>query len=132
MANVTNTTANWARAMGGTSPNVDGMILKSVSVYVDNTHSSQVRLAVYQGGDLNSGPDGAALICDAGTTTGSATNQFLTLTCADTLILKNTPVWVAVKGNDAGFAVQYSSSNANAGDYQITDGRFQSGGGIIK
>jgi len=129
--NGTNTNVNFVRVMGGTSPNVDGMKLKSVSVYVGNTHSSQVRVAVYQGGNLSSGPDGAILLCDAGTTTGSGTNQFLTLTCPTTpLILKNTPIWIAVKGNDSGFAVQYSSSSANAGDFQTTVGRFASGGQV--
>ncbi|RJQ43511.1 MAG: hypothetical protein C4538_12085 [Nitrospiraceae bacterium] len=130
-ANGTNTNVNFVRVMGGTSPNVDGMKLKSVSVYVGNSHSSQVRVAVYQGGDLSSGPDGATLLCDAGATSGSGTNQFLTLTCpAGPLILKNAPLWVAVKGNDSGFAVQYSSSSANAGDFQTANGRFQSGGQV--
>jgi hypothetical protein len=129
VANGTNTNVNWVRTMGGTSPDVNGMMLKSVSVYVGDTHTSQARVAVYQGGNLSSGPDGATLLCE-GLTTGSATNSFVTVTCSDTLLMKNTPTWIAVKGNDSGFAVQYSSSNANAGDFQTTDGRFQSGGQV--
>ncbi len=119
---------NWTRAMGGTSPNINNMLLKSVSVYVSGTHTSQVRFAVYSGGDLAAGPEGSTLLCDAGLTSGSATNQWLTLDCANQSITKNTPVWVAIKGNDSGFSMEYSTDSADAGDFQTDRGRFSSDG----
>ncbi len=124
--NGTTTNVSFARAMGGTSPNEDSMILKSVSIYVGNTHNSQIRLGVYSGGNLSTGPDGATRLCDGNITSGNGTNQWLTLTCADTAIPKNTPLWIAFKGNDSNFAVRYSTNSGDGGDFQTARGRFNS------
>ncbi len=124
--NGTNTNVNWTRTMGGMSPNEDNMVLKSVSVYVNGTHTSQVRIGVYEGGDLAVGPDNATLLCDAGTTLAGGTNQYLTRPCADTAITKNTPLWIAVKGNDGNFGVQYQTGWDSSSGFQSARGRFQS------
>ncbi|MFQ5867830.1 MAG: DUF2341 domain-containing protein, partial [bacterium] len=59
------TTSNHSRAMGGTSPNVDNMKIKSISIYL-GAQTGDVRLAVYTGGDLDD-PTNATLLWDAGT-----------------------------------------------------------------
>jgi len=114
--------------MGGTSPNVDYMKLTSVSVYVGSPHTNQVRVAVYQGGALDD-PSGATLVYDFGLTSGSATDQFLTLSVVgDIDLAANEVTWIAVKGNDSGFDVTYQNSSAGAGDFQTARGRFESSG----
>jgi len=114
--------------MGGTSPNVDYMKLTSVSVYVGSPHTNQVRVAVYQGGALDD-PSGATLVYDFGLTSGSATDQFLTLSVVgDIDLAANEVTWIAVKGNDSGFDVVYQNSSAGAGDFQTARGRFESSG----
>jgi len=124
------TDVNWCRAMGGTSPDKDGLLLKSVYVYCDTNHSSQVRLAVYEGGDLDD-PSGATLLYDFGQTTGSATGEWLKLdVTGEVSITKNTPLWIAVKGNDTGFGVAYYSATGNEGDFQAGRGRFVSDGSV--
>jgi len=120
------------RSMGGQSPDKDNMKLQSVSIYVGSSHLNQLRLAVYQGGVLGnaSGPEGATLLKDFGVTSGSGTNQWLTLNVDPTdniYLAKNTPTWIAYKGNDATFTTRYSSSSADAGDFQTWTGRFEGG-----
>jgi hypothetical protein len=119
---------NYTRLMGGSPPNADNMILRSASIRVGATHSNQVRIAVYQGGALATGPDAATLLKDFGLTTGSATNTWLTLTHVgnDIDVNKTDPVWIAWKGNDSGFDIQYSASSADAGDFQTARGRYNS------
>ncbi len=116
---------NYTRAMGGTSPNTDFMTLQSVSIYVSGTNSADVRLGVYTGGTL-ANPSGATLLCDAGLTPIGLTNQWITLACPAVTIPKNTPTWVAFKGNDSGFAIPYQNNNGGAGNFQLTRGRYNS------
>ena len=131
--NPTGTTGNWTRAMGGLFPNITGARLISASVYVDTPHSAQCRVAVYQGGDLATGPDGADLIYDFGQTSGSATSVFLTLNHPGPTfpsLSGNTNTWVAIK-MAGGFQVRYGTTPAtHAGDYQQARGRFNSGGEV--
>jgi hypothetical protein len=122
-----NPVVNFCLAMGGDPPNVDNMILRSASIYVGATHTAQVRLAVYQGGVLSTGPDGATLLKDFGLTTGSATNQWLELTHVgnDIDVNKTDPIWISFKGNDSGFNVRNSSSSLDAEDFQTARGRYE-------
>ncbi len=119
------TTPNWARAMGGTSPNLDNMVLDSVSIYVGTTHTQQIRLAVYSGGDLVTGPAGATLLHDYGETSGSGTSEWLTITGPQISLPKNTPTWVAFR-NNGGYTVYYQSSSPIGSDYQTARGRWAS------
>lgn len=122
------TNVSWTRAMSGSPPPLDNMILKSVSVYVGTLHTDQVRVAVYQGGSLSSGPAGATLLKDFGLTSGSGTSQWLTLlhTGADIPVNKTNPLWIVVKGNDSGFSLIYDGTTPVPCDFQQAEGRFAS------
>lgn len=122
---------NWCKAFGGTSPNIDGMKLIKASIYVGDTHGSgyDMRLAVYQGGALDVGPDGATLIYDFGKTSGTSTGTWLHLTHpgAGVSLAKNTVTWVAATGNNfSNFKVTFSENSGDSGDYQDARGVFTS------
>jgi hypothetical protein len=123
------TNVNWVRVANGNAPSSSGMNLKAVSIYVGANHADQVRLAVYTGGSLSTGPAGATLLYDFGVTSGSAINQWLTLTYSgpDIEVPADDPVWIAYKSNSdgAGFDVRYSTS-ATGTDFQTARGRWQS------
>ena len=101
--------------------------LQSVSVWCGDTHTEQVRLAVFLGG-MSSGtsPTGATLLEDLGQTTGSVTNGW---------VQRNSPLkpgfpgsavlWIAVKAdNTTGtFAMTYSATTDSWGDFS-TDGQW--------
>ncbi|MCP4566131.1 MAG: hypothetical protein GY841_00980 [FCB group bacterium] len=126
------TTVDWARAMGGEPPDKDDMILKSASVYIGDSHSTQLRVAVYQGGSLSDGPDaedGATLLKDFGQISGSATGTWIELTHegADIPIDKDDPLWVAVKGTGSDTSVRYKGTPAPSPmDFQEDEGRYVS------
>ncbi|MCP4605877.1 MAG: hypothetical protein GY847_36080, partial [Proteobacteria bacterium] len=126
------TTVNWARAMGGEPPDKDDMILRSASVYIGDSHSTQIRVAVYQGGSLSDGPDaedGATLLKDFGQISGSATGTWIELTHegADIPIDKEDPLWVAVKGTGSDTSVRYKGTPAPSPmDFQEDEGRYVS------
>ncbi len=125
-AGTTTTTPNWCRAMGGTSPNIDNMLLKSVSIYVGSTHTQQIRLAVYSGGNLTTGPDGATLVYDAGVTSGTALNTWLTINIPTEVILpKNAVTWVAFR-NNGGYIIHYYGTSPAGNDFQTARGRYSS------
>lgn len=122
-----NSGCNYWRMMGGTSPNIDNMKLKKLVSYVGPTHGAQVRMAVYIGGDLDD-PTGAELLEDFGQTTGSDTETWLELESSnEPEIPKNTPTWIAWKGNtDSGtFDINYSGTDPVPCDFQQTRGRCQ-------
>lgn len=124
------TGVSWCRLMGGNSPaSVPGktMRLRSVSVYVGSSHSEQVRVAVYQGGSL-SNPSGASLKYDFGQTSGSATDQWLTLNHPGSGVDLdwNTPTWIAVKANGGGFTYHFTDDSGKSYDFQSARGRFNS------
>ncbi|MHC4497500.1 MAG: hypothetical protein ACYS21_00135, partial [Planctomycetota bacterium] len=125
----TATTGNWARAMTGVSDDVDYMILKSVAIYCGATHSEQMRMAVYQGGSDADNPDGATLVWE-GLTSGSGTNQWITVTADDSALAKNTRTWIAFKTNNNGFSVAYQNSSPATHDFETDDGRFESDGSV--
>ena len=116
---------NTVRVMGGTSPNVDNMILSSISVHIGATASNNFRLALYSGGTLSTGPDGATLLWDAGLTTVAA-NSWVTITYSGTEIVipKNTALWLPWKGNDA--VTTFTYSNTARGNFQTGLGRYNS------
>jgi len=116
------TTANHSRAMGGISPDVDGMRLSSISIYLGG-QNGDVRLAVYTGGSLNN-PSSATLLWDAGTVNPNGTGGLYTIDHPSGGVdwPKNTVTWLAWK-RDNGVRVYYSNNSANAGDFQTGRGR---------
>jgi hypothetical protein len=110
-------------AMGG-QVGAGGITIYGARIYVGSTHSAQVRVAAYTGGDLASGPDGADLLFDFGLTSGSAQNVFLTFYCPPTFIAEGTTIWLAIKSNDGYFAAAYTTKVANRGSYQVANGRY--------
>ncbi len=126
---VSTTNANWTRVSNGNAPSSAGMKLKSVSIYVGNNHADEVRVAVYSGGSLTTGPEGATLLYDFGRTTAGGTNQWLTLTNTgpDVIVPADDPVWIAFKSDSDGngIDVRYSTSAAGT-DYQTARGRWHS------
>ncbi|MFH1427490.1 MAG: DUF2341 domain-containing protein, partial [Patescibacteria group bacterium] len=123
---------NWAvngcRAEGGMSPNVSGMKLKGIAIYINSAHSAQIRMAVYEGGSLSS-PTGATLLKDFGLTTGSGTYQYYIAETTDDIdITANTPLWVVIKGNDGTISTVNSTSAADAGNFQSERGRYDCSG----
>lgn len=119
------TTPNWTRALGGTSPNIDNMIINSVSIYVGLAHTQQMRLAVYSGGTLDTNPAGATLLYDYGVTSGSGTSTFLTITGPEIVLPKNTPIWIAFR-NNGGYLAHYVNSSPVGSDFQTARGRWNS------
>lgn len=119
-------TTAWARAMAipANTFAVGDTLLKSMSMYVGSTHSGQCRFAVYQSDNLNS-PVGGDLIVDLGETSGSATNQFITITASDEVLDPTRVTWVAMK-RTSGFTAHYDGTGGDKGDYDPDDGRFNS------
>jgi alpha-tubulin suppressor-like RCC1 family protein len=114
------------RVMGGTSPDIDNMVLRGVAYHFGANHVTQLRLAVYSGGDLAAGPAGANLLHDFGLTTGSATNAWFIKEYLgnDILIPKNAPLWISMKANEATSNITLSSI---AGvEFQSARGRWNS------
>lgn len=118
----TDTTVSWSRGhpIPADTLAVGDTVLKSISVRVGTTHTSQVRVALYQGGTVGDS-DGATLIRDFGETAGSATASWLTLNAADEIIDPGEVLWILVKGNDSGFSVVYDTDTP--GDFDGTNGR---------
>ena len=115
---------NWTRLMGGDFPNISGLYLISVSIYVGANHLSQARVAVYQGGTTTL-PTGASLVEDLGQTTGSVTTQWLTLlSSTNPTLTANTPIWVALKGSGSFDARAVTSAT---GDWYAPHGRTDVG-----
>jgi hypothetical protein len=118
----TSVTTSHSRAMGGTSPNVDNMLLKSISIYL-GAQTGNVRLAVYTGGQLDN-PAGATLLWDAGTVNPNGVAGWYTINHLSGGVTwqKNTVTWLAWKRN-TNVAVYYDTSSSQAGNFQTTRGR---------
>jgi uncharacterized repeat protein (TIGR02059 family) len=117
----TNTTSAHSRSMGGTSPSTDNMAIESISIYL-GAQTGDVRLGVYTGGALDD-PSTATLLWDAGTVNPSGTAGWYTINHPSGVAWpKDTVTWLAWK-RDTGVAVYYSSSSAEAGDFQTARGR---------
>jgi len=124
-ANTSNATVNHCRAMGGQSPDRPGMKLKAIAIYVNNT-IGDIRVAVYQGGSLSDGPEGASLRWDAGTIGEGQTGWVIKYCSSDVSLSADTPTWIAWKANDSTREVRFSASSSGAGDFQTARGRWDS------
>lgn len=118
------TSFNFARAMGGQFIDADRK-LKGAGIYCKATHNDQVRIAVYSGGSLTTGPQGSTLLKDFGLTAGNAVDQWIDLTTEDDIdIPVDTPIWVVIKGdNAAGLSFTYVNFKGHCGDFQVANGR---------
>ncbi len=119
---------NWSRCMGGTSHSFDNMKLTSVSANITaDASANNVRLAVYQGGSLSTGPDGATLIKDFGTVANPSTSGWATIDTSDDLSLtKDTVTWICIKGNDNDVGLYAYNDSGGSGDFQTGNGRWAS------
>jgi len=117
------------RMMGGVSPNVDDMVVKSISIALGDSKSENPRLAVYTGGDLND-PVGASLLWDAGQVSGFGANKWYTITHPSGGVdwPKNTNTWLAFKANGNTTDVLFSGQSVRSGNMQSARGRFASTG----
>lgn len=115
---------NWSRALGGYFTDSNRK-LKAVRLYCKATHDDQVRIAVYSGGSLVTGPQGATLLKDFGLTAGVAVDQHIEITTTDDIdIPVDAPLWIVVKGdNAAGFNTVYTDKPSHCGDFQFARGR---------
>ncbi|PJC50230.1 MAG: hypothetical protein CO032_05900, partial [Nitrosopumilales archaeon CG_4_9_14_0_2_um_filter_34_16] len=120
----TATATNWLRCMGGTSPNINGMVLESASVS-STAGSGNARIAVYQGGSL-SDPQAATLVWDGGIINDEA--GFVTKSGASAPLAANTPTWICLKDNDSNFNVHYNTSHDSSSNFQSGLGRWAASG----
>ena len=118
----TSTTNSHSRAMGGVSPSVKNMKIKSISIYL-GAQTGNVRLAVYTGGQLDN-PTSATLLWDAGTVNPNGVAGWYTINHPSGGVYwpSNTVTWLAWKRN-TGVAVYYHSTSSEAGDFQTARGR---------
>ena len=120
--NAQNVTSSHSRSMGGTSPNTDGMLIDTISIYL-GAQTGDVRLAVYTGG-TEADASSATLLWDAGTVNPMGTAGWYSIGHPSGGVAwpKNTVTWLAWK-RDTGVHVYYSNSTADAGDFQTARGR---------
>lgn len=119
------TTVNHCRAMGGLSPNLSSMYIKKILIYVGNL-SGNLRVGVYTGGSLTTGPAGATLRWDAGTI-GTTQSGWIEIEHGSSVYWPaNTATWVVWKGNNGTRQVSYSDNVVDCGDYQSARGRWNS------
>jgi len=116
----TSSAQSTARAMGGTSPDVDNMVVTSISIWWGGTGTG--RLAVYQGGALDN-PTGASLVWDAGEVAIPETGGWVTISGGNASLTKNTVTWLAFKTDNANY--YYSTSWDSASDFQSGRGRAE-------
>lgn len=112
------TSNNLCRAMGGQFSTSD-KYLTGISIKHSGS-STTIRAAVYSGGSL-SNPNGATLLHDFGEI--SVTTSPTEASCTAVEIPNDTPIWLIIKY--ASFGLTYSAVNAyaNAGNYQVENGR---------
>jgi len=118
--------ANQNRGMAGTY-SVANQELVSVSMYLSNT--SDIRIAVYQGGSLSAGPQGATLVWDGGIMSSSGgTPKWYTNTHPGPYpaLTNGAVTWIMYKSNNNANNWYYSASSADAGDFQTANGRWDS------
>lgn len=125
MATGSASTINYTRLMGGMPPSDGTYKIKGAQLW-PTTHTSQVRMAIYSGGSLSSGPDGATLLVDLGMTSGSDTSAYVSLLCTPIEMPAATPIWLAIKGDDSGVLIPYSDGPADGVNWQQATGRYDS------
>jgi len=109
------------RMMGGTSPDIDNMILEEV--YCHQSGTGTTRLAVYQGGTLDD-PNGATLVWDTGTIVVPESPSWVGKTGGTGALVKNEVTWIGWKGDDFNYATAGIWDSAS--DFQEIRGRWQS------
>ena len=124
------TTVAHARALGGLAPSRKGLLLKSVSILVPRNQSGQIRLAVYAGGSVESGPHAgmpARLLYDFGLTEQDRSG-WITLEHpgAGLPVPANTPLWLAWKGASGKVHVKYQEAPGSQTGFQRARGRWES------
>jgi hypothetical protein len=118
------------RAQGNTSPATSGMVLQSISFWADSLNQSnkEVRYALYQGGTLGDIKN-ATLIEDLGNANipTSSSPAWLTInSTTNPTIPSTTLIWVVVAmGGGGSVRLHYSTSSADAGDFQTARGNFR-------
>lgn len=119
--------ANGVYALGGQLyPEDRSYNIVGAGILVKGIHSDQVRFAVYSGGDLATGPDGAELIVDIGETSGTDTDTWVYVYCDAVLLPSDAPFWLAIKGNDASFYMGSITIDGHHGNFQKAIGRYKS------
>ena len=115
---------NWSIAMSGQFIDTSRK-LTGVGVYCV-THNDDIRVAVYTGGSLATGPAGATLLKDFGKTSGALTGDYVNIFTTDDIDVPSaTPIWIVIKGNNStGFYNAYITDPDYAGDFQQATGRF--------
>jgi len=110
------------RLMGGTSPNLADMVLESISLDFSGS-GQQPRIALYTGGTA-SDPTGATLVEDLGRLTINGARGFYTInSTTNPTIPQNALIWIAFKHGVSGPTGYWSTSSADAGDFQTARGR---------
>jgi hypothetical protein len=108
------------RAMGGTSPNIDGMYVDKL--YIRVTAATTGAIAVYTGGSLDN-PVGATKLVEAYNVPLSA--GWNEIDVSNTNWDKNTVTWVMwCIDNSTGAEIYTSSVSNDAGDFQTSRGRW--------
>ena len=120
-------TGTIARCMGGTSPATADMKLEGATAFLGRDAGGlEARLAVYQGGSLTTGPNGATLKKDFGKiATVDADSWYTAYTTDDIDLAASTVTWVCYK-SDEGVEYQFDNDDAIAGDFQTARGRWDS------
>jgi len=110
------------RLMGGTSPDIENMILEEIHCYMED--SGTTRLAVYQGGALDD-PTGAALVWDAGTQTVPAEVGWVSITGGTQPLAANEVTWIGWKSTGT-YLIYFNDEWDSGSDFQSARGRFNS------
>ena len=127
--NTSDEAVNWADAMGGHVPAGFNRQLTGIRFRTAATsdNGAYVRLAVYSGGALATGPDGATLLADSGQVLASVVDGWNVYTLPSPVNIPNdAPLWVAIKADDGAVDVVYRGESGACGDYQVARGRFRS------
>jgi len=111
--------------LSGTSPASSGMNLSQACLR-NQGGTGDVRIAVYQGGSLATGPAGATLIEDLGIISGdSSSSWFCASTGSSPAMAASTVTWIFIKTNDNSlWELKYSTSSGDAGDFQTGQGMW--------
>lgn len=117
---------NTLRVVGGTSPDVDNMVLNEVTLRfaVNIAGTRTLRCAVYSGGALDN-PVGASLVEDLGVfTISGAMANYVIEALGSSAIPRNVPLWIAVKVLDGGnIDIPIRTDSTGSGDLQTARGR---------
>ncbi|MCH8907004.1 MAG: hypothetical protein IH840_07935, partial [Candidatus Heimdallarchaeota archaeon] len=111
-----------ATCMGGNSPNIQNMNINSVNIYLNG--SGSVRLGIYQGGDLVTGPPTANLVWDAGLIIAPGIDSWQTIPISDIQLNASLATWICWKANDESVSVYFRTTSNTDDDFQDSRGSF--------